>query len=129
MINPDEANELRYTAEAYLDSRRDTLKKNNLDLPQLVHELQVDEIELEMQNNELLQTRTSLESALTSYTELYDFAPVGYLTLSPDGLISKINLTGATLLGMTQESATKALYFFHRAGPPRSLGPVLIKPE
>ena len=65
----------------------------------LLHELQVHEIELEMQNHELRESRASLETALTRYTELYDFAPVGYLTLGVDGQIAEINLTGATLLG------------------------------
>ena len=70
------------------------------DLLRLVHELQVHKIELEMQNAELRESRAEREAALARYTELYDFAPVGYLTLTTDGLIAEINLTGATLLGV-----------------------------
>ena len=65
----------------------------------LVHELEVHQIELELQNEELQQTRSDLEVGLQSYTELYDFAPTGYLTLDLDGTIEKVNLTAARLLG------------------------------
>ncbi|QQS53401.1 MAG: diguanylate cyclase [Candidatus Competibacteraceae bacterium] len=65
----------------------------------LVHELQVHQIELEMQNEELARARTQLEHSLERYVDLYDFAPVGYFTLSGDGTIRELNLTGAALLG------------------------------
>jgi PAS domain S-box-containing protein len=64
----------------------------------LLHELEVHQIELELQNSELRQSREETEEALEQYTELYDFAPVGYLTLDPDGIIRASNFTGATLL-------------------------------
>ena len=51
----------------------------------LVHELQVHQIELEMQNEELQQARAEVEAVLGQYTDLYDFAPVGYFTLDRDG--------------------------------------------
>jgi signal transduction histidine kinase len=66
----------------------------------LVHELQVHQIELEMQNEELQQTRAEVEAILGHYTDLYDFAPVGYFTLDRDGTIGQVNLTGACLLGV-----------------------------
>ena len=66
----------------------------------LVHELEVHQIELEMQNEELRKAREELETALGKYTDLYDFAPVGYITLARDGVIRAANLTGATLLGV-----------------------------
>ena len=65
----------------------------------LLHELQVHQIELEMQNENLRQSNEALAESRRDYLELYEFAPVGYLTLSQQGLIEKINLTGATLLG------------------------------
>jgi len=66
----------------------------------LLHELQVHQIELEMQNTELRQARDELELALENYTDLYDFAPSGYFTLTATGTIRQANLTGATLAGI-----------------------------
>ena len=68
----------------------------------LVHELQVHQIELELQNEELHRTRNELEVVLANYADLYDFAPVGYITLGCDGTIRAINLTGADLLGVVR---------------------------
>jgi PAS domain S-box-containing protein len=65
----------------------------------LLYELQIHQIELEMQNLELAQSRDQGEALLENYTELYDFAPVGYCTLDRKGIIRRVNLTGATLLG------------------------------
>ena len=65
----------------------------------LLHELEANRVELEMQNAELLKTRDELEAALTICTNLYDFAPVGYFTLGRDGVIRRVNLIGASLLG------------------------------
>ena len=106
MSKQEEAAVLRDAAEARLKATPGaapaTDNGNETDLQRLVHELQVREIELEMQNNELQQSRAESEVALARYTELYDFAPVGYLTLTIDGLIAEINLTGATLLGVAR---------------------------
>ncbi len=66
----------------------------------LLHELQVHQIELGMQNEELRQSRAEVEAGLERYTDLYDFAPVGYVTLGRDGTIRQVNLTGARLLGV-----------------------------
>ncbi|MDM8520141.1 EAL domain-containing protein [Anaerolineales bacterium HSG6] len=64
----------------------------------LIHELHVHQIELEMQNETLRQTQLQLEENRDKYADLYDFAPVGYFTLSHTGLILELNLTGANLL-------------------------------
>jgi len=70
------------------------------DTQRLVHELQVHQIELEMQNEELAQSRAEVEALLRQYADLYDFAPVGYFTLARDGAINQVNLAGANLLGV-----------------------------
>jgi signal transduction histidine kinase/CheY-like chemotaxis protein len=69
------------------------------DVLRLIHELQVHQIELEMQNEELRRARDELEASVTRYSELYDFAPVGYVTLDARSTILEINLVGSTLLG------------------------------
>jgi signal transduction histidine kinase/CheY-like chemotaxis protein len=74
------------------------LTLTNDETQRLLHELQIHQIELEMQNAELRQTRDNLETALNNYTDLYDFAPVGYFTLNSNGTILAVNLTGASLL-------------------------------
>ncbi len=72
----------------------------------LLHELQVHQIELEMQNAELREARDNLEKMLDKYTDLYDFAPVGYFTLARDGVIHAVNLRGAGLLGIERTPLT-----------------------
>ena len=67
---------------------------------ELMYELRVHEIELEMQNEELRQAQIVLKESHDRYMDLYEFAPVGYLTLADSGMIAEANLTGATLLGM-----------------------------
>jgi PAS domain S-box-containing protein len=66
----------------------------------LVHELEVHQIELKMQNEELRQSREEFEFSRNKYTELYDFAPVGYFTFDAAGVIREANLAGAQLLGI-----------------------------
>ncbi len=70
------------------------------DVQQLVHELQVHQIELETQNEELRRTKMELEAARTLYEDLYDFAPAGHLTLDTHGTILEGNSRAVTLLGV-----------------------------
>ncbi len=65
-----------------------------------LHELEVHQIELEMHNAELRIARDAAEAMLYKYTELYDFAPVGYFTLAADGTIRLANLTGSTMVSI-----------------------------
>jgi PAS domain S-box-containing protein len=74
--------------------------KSKTDPQRLLHELQVHQIELEMQNAELQEARDRMEAMLEKYTDLYDFAPVGYFSLDEQGRILEVNLTGAALLGV-----------------------------
>jgi signal transduction histidine kinase/CheY-like chemotaxis protein len=73
--------------------------KSSAQTQRLLHELRVHQIELEMQNEELRVSRAEVEVGLKRYTDLYDFAPVGYLTLSPEGSIRELNLPAARVLG------------------------------
>src|SRR3954465_3903748 len=66
----------------------------------LLHELEVHQIELELQNEELRAARVATEAALARYTELFDFSPIGYATLTASLAIWEINHVGAQLLGM-----------------------------
>jgi len=59
-----------------------------------LHELQVHQIELEMQNAELQEAQDRMDALLAKYTDLYDFAPVGYFSLDESGVILEVNLTG-----------------------------------
>ena len=74
-----------------------------IETQRLLHELQVQQIELEMQNEELrraIAERDEKDALLGTYTDLYEFAPVGYFNLDHAGVIHSVNLTGAELLGV-----------------------------
>jgi PAS domain-containing protein len=92
---------LRLKAEKQLEENTKALNKSVLesDVKKLLHELQVHQIELEMQNEELIRANETAETALKKYTMLYDFAPMGYFTLGTDGSILDLNFTGAEILG------------------------------
>jgi PAS domain-containing protein len=92
---------LRRNAEELLKKKQDKMDKLvvETDAIKLLHELQVHQIELEMQNEELIHANETAETALKKYTMLYDFAPMGYFTLDPDGNIYELNFTGAEMLG------------------------------
>jgi len=97
-----EASELRRRAEVHLKTTTPEadLSRSDDETRRLLHELQVHQIELVMQNVELRQARDEIERSLEKYADLYDFAPVGYVTLGRDGTIRGANLTVATLLGI-----------------------------
>jgi PAS domain S-box-containing protein len=103
---PRDAIELRRHAEARLRERQTKQRtmagnpKPEADPRRLLHELQVHHVELEVQNAELQDTRDRMEVLLEKYTDLYDFAPVGYFSVDEQGRILEGNLTGAALLGV-----------------------------
>jgi PAS domain S-box-containing protein len=122
--------DLRTRAETMLGKSADVREEADLSpekMRLLIHELQVHQIELEMQNEELRQSQVKLEELKDKYLDLYDFSPVGYLTLNDKGLVLEANLTAVRLLGAERKSLTKmffshfvsqefgdAFYLFHR---------------
>ena len=101
---PADAAALRARAEDRLKAKSSGAEAAGHDTAEasqrLVHELQVHQIELEMQNEELQESRAEVEVAAKLHADLYDFAPMGYLAIDSDGAIRKVNLTGARLLGL-----------------------------
>jgi len=100
-MNFSDAQMLRMKAEKQLKEKQKKVDKSvmEIDAKKLLHELQVHQIELEMQNEELRQANETAEMALKKYTMLYDFAPMGYFTLDCYGSICDLNFTGAEMLG------------------------------
>jgi len=96
---------LRNRAERLLSTtRREIAEMPVDDVQKLVHELQVHQIELEMQNEELRRTKTELELAKDRYVELYDFAPCAHLTLNAQGEILDASLSAGELFGRERDS-------------------------
>ena len=101
---PTKDTKLRTQVEMLLRAtRQDIAAMPVKDVQQLVHELQVQQIQLEMQNEELRRTQVELEGARDRYLELYDGAPTGYLTVNSRGQILEANLPACTLLGVTRQ--------------------------
>ncbi len=104
--------ELRAQAESALSAGSQPVQSvEEMDNQRLIHELKVHQIELELQNEELRLSRADAESALAHYTDLYDFAPVGYISLARDGAILRINLSGSNLLGIARARLIHQLFW------------------
>lgn len=99
--NQDDLDELRQRAETKVPTSEQELRWPE-DSQVLIHELRTHQIELELQNDELRRTEIELIEARDSFENLYDFSPVGYLTLSDKGYIQQANLKVADLLGMSR---------------------------
>lgn len=91
---------LRNKAEKQLKEKQKAIdnKIAEADIKKLLHELQVHQIELEMQNEELRQAYDTIEQALKKYTMLYDYSPMGYFTIDKQGEIHDLNFSGAEML-------------------------------
>ena len=90
-------------------------------LAELVHELKVHQEELSAQNHQLIETQSALEESRDRYVDLYDFAPIGYMTISPSGMIREMNLTAAGVLGRERRKIVGLPFspFVLRADKPR----------
>ena len=116
---PDEAAELRRRVEKKANEKASWSSENlealsSEDIQRLVHDLRVHQIELELQNEELRRTQAELETARARYFDFYDLAPVGFDTLSEEGLILEANLTIAGLAGSAaQRTGGTAVRPFH----------------
>jgi diguanylate cyclase (GGDEF)-like protein/PAS domain S-box-containing protein len=100
--------ELRRQAEKIAREKADrSPKKHEAFSPEetlrIIHELQVHQIELQMQNEEMSRAQAELDAARVRYFDLYDLAPIGYCTISDHGLIMEANLTAAALLNLARE--------------------------
>jgi len=129
---------MRNRAEAFLNKTPPAVKKvPPQDVKKLVEELHIHQVELEMQNEELRRAQLKIEASRNRYSDLYDFAPVGYITASEKGLIQEANLTICSMLGVERGSLIgkpfthfiheddQDLYYHHRkrllkTKPPRS---------
>jgi PAS domain S-box-containing protein len=80
---------------------------------ELIHELEVRQIELEMQNEELQRAQIELENSRAKYFSLFDLAPIGYFTISEKGMVLEANLTGAALLGVKRRDLIRQAFSVH----------------
>jgi diguanylate cyclase (GGDEF)-like protein/PAS domain S-box-containing protein len=100
--------QLRNKAEVQLIQSRTSAKlAPSFDELHLLHELQVHQIELEMQNEQLRQTQLALEESNDRYFDLYEFAPIGYLCISNHGLISELNWKATAMFGLGRKQLLK----------------------
>jgi PAS domain S-box-containing protein len=129
MINkPDKFYNLRKRAEELLAaSHSSSMPQSMNELSILLHELDTHRIELELQNDELLQTQRQLQDITQDYIDFYNLSPVGYLTLNVAGIILKANMTLTTMLGVEKKAVIHKpfsdfildidqdiLYFYHQ---------------
>jgi PAS domain S-box-containing protein len=99
--DPKDVHALRSKAEKLLsDVPARLAAMSGANLQELIHELSVHQVELEMQNDELRRSQEQLEESRSEYADLYDFAPVGYLTFDKMGLVTRANLTACVFLGI-----------------------------
>jgi formate hydrogenlyase transcriptional activator len=119
--------ELRNRGKEFIDKNVEALKEiSPMDIWSMIEELHIHQIELETQNEELRQAQSELIKVRDNYSDLYDFAPVGYITLSEKGLILEANLTSAGMLGVERSlligkpfsrfitGDTRDVFYFHR---------------
>ncbi|MFA9390159.1 MAG: ATP-binding protein [Prolixibacteraceae bacterium] len=108
-VNKKDDESLRHKAEEQQKSRKTETNKmvSEDEMLKLIHELEVHQIELEMQNAELIQAKENAKLAEKKHTELFDFAPSGYIYLTPSGDISELNFMAARMLGKERSNLLK----------------------
>jgi CheY-like chemotaxis protein len=107
--------ELRQRAQQYMKMIDSPLcpSEPGVDSQKLLHELQVYQIELEMQNEELMQCKEMADALREKHLDIFDFAPICYLTLNPEGNILRANLTAAGFLGAERFPLTGQRFQLH----------------
>ena len=127
----DDIHDIRKHAEEIAAKRAADLSESKHEfslakMKQAMHELEVHQIELELQNEELRRTQVERDATQACYFELYDLAPIGYWTITEQGIITQANLTIATLLSETRSTLIKQsitkyifqqdqdIYYLHR---------------
>jgi len=121
MKNRGDDDTLRRQSEERLRSQVDLPDEiSPEDANELIHELRVHQIELEMQNEELRRSQIELDESRMRYADLYDFAPVGYLTFDRTGLIVEANLTAAKQLGKERPLILDVPFFLYVLGKDRN---------
>jgi len=110
-MSKENFNELRRQAEEQLAGRERQIESlDRADLAKMAHELSVHQVELELQNEELRRARVEVEEARDLYVDLYDFAPVGYLTLDENTRIVEANLMASQMLGEIRANVFKTRF-------------------
>jgi PAS domain S-box-containing protein len=106
-LGGDKLDELRRKVEDLLQERKGALmdSASGKNINDLLHELRVHQVELEMQNAKLLVARAAAEEAADKYSDLFDFAPIGYFVWDLKGRILEVNLAGAAMLGLSRSRA------------------------
>ena len=112
--NKSDSAHLRQKAEELLKKKSSKTASpfSEVESIRLIHELEVHQIELELQNEELRRAWADAEVANDKYIRLYDFAPSGYFTLSGKGEIIELNLSGARMLGKDRQHLKSSLFGF-----------------
>jgi len=101
---------LRKIAEGKLDwTKIDTIQDE--ELKKAIHELNVHQVELEIQNEELIRTQNTLERTRDEFKYLFDFAPVGYCTLDKEGIINNMNLTFSSMMDITRNNGNQRSFY------------------
>jgi PAS domain S-box-containing protein len=119
----NKADKLRQKAEMLLNIKVKSTEMHlaNSNNPRLIHELEVHQIELKMQNEELTLAMEKAELAEKKYTELYDFAPTGYLTLTKSGKITNMNYHAENLLGKERSQLINSNFGFFVSSDTRTV--------